>query len=249
MSSTQFQRCNIMGVNIAAINMEQLVSHLKCNITKLSGKYICVSNVHTTVMSYENHAYRDVQNGAYLAIPDGKPLSIVCRKRGFREADRTTGPDLMQEIFEISVKEGYRHYFYGATDETLGLLKEKLQQKYTGIQIAGMYAPPFRPLTEEEDKEITQKINSVNADFVWVGIGAPKQEEFMAKHQDKIKGLMIGVGAGFDYHAGNIKRAPLWMQKLSLEWLYRLLQDPKRLFKRYMKTNLKFIWNAMILRK
>lgn len=112
-----------------------------------------------------------------------------------------------------------------------------------------MYSPPFRPLNNEEDKNIIQMINATKPDFVWVGLGAPKQEIWMAKHQGKIDGLMIGVGAGFDYHAGNIKRAPLWMQKSNLEWLYRLMQDPKRLFWRYVHTNLSFIWNAWILKK
>lgn len=109
-----------------------------------------------------------------------------------------------------------------------------------------MYSPPFRPMTEEEDKAIIERINETNPDFVWVGLGAPKQEKWMAAHQGKIDGLMLGVGAGFDYYAENIKRAPMWMQKHNLEWVYRLVQDPKRLFKRYWNTNTKFIWNAMI---
>ena len=119
-------------------------------------------------------------------------------------------------------------------------------EKYPEIQIAGMYSPPFRPLTEEEDRAIVERINETKPDFVWVGLGAPKQEKWMAAHQGKIDGLMLGVGAGFDYYAENIKRAPMWMQKHNLEWVYRLVQDPKRLFKRYWSTNTKFIWNAMI---
>ena len=152
----------------------------------------------------------------------------------------------MGEIFEISAKKGYRHYFYGSKEETLELLQQKLTNNYPGIQIAGMYSPPFRILTEEEDKVVVEKINETKPDFVWIGLGAPKQEKWMAAHLGKINGLMIGVGAGFDYYAENIKRAPEWMQKNNLEWLYRLLQDPKRLFKRYLITNTKFIWNSMI---
>ena len=181
-----------------------------------------------------------------MAIPDGGPLSSVGRKRGHKEMERTTGPSLMGEIFQISAEKGYRHYFYGSTEETLKLLEKKLKENYPGIQIAGMYSPPFRVLTEEEDRQIVENINSAKADFVWIGLGAPKQERWMAVHQGKIDGLMIGVGAGFDYYAGNIKRAPLWMQKCNLEWLYRLMQDPKRLFKRYFYTNTKFIWNAVV---
>lgn len=239
--------CNIMGVNIAAINMEWLLDYIEKNLSKIKGDYICVSNVHTTVTSYEDATYCKIQNGGLMAIPDGGPLSTVGQKRGYKNMERTTGPSLMGEIFEISAKKGYRHYFYGSKEETLEFVISKaLKKNYPGIQIVGMYSPPFRPMTEEEDIEIIEKINGSNPDFVWVGLGAPKQEKWMGAHQGKINGLMIGVGAGFDYYAENIKRAPMWMQKHNLEWVYRLAQDPKRLFKRYWSTNTKFIWNAMI---
>lgn len=243
---TLIPTCNIMGVNIAAINMEWLMSYIDQNLSDIKGDYICVSNVHTTVTSYEDASYCAVQNGGLMAIPDGGPLSSVGQKRGHKDMARTTGPSLMGEIFEISAKKGYRHSFYGSKDETLKLLQQKLAERYPGIQIAGMYSPPFRPLTEEEDKAVIERINETEPDFVWVGLGAPKQEKWMAAHQGKINGLMIGVGAGFDYYAENIKRAPEWMQKSNLEWFYRLMQDPKRLFKRYLNTNTKFIWNAII---
>lgn len=238
--------CNIMGVNIAAINMEWLVEYLRENLVDIKGDYICVSNVHTTVTAYENPDYLKVQNGGLMAIPDGGPLSTVGQKRGYKNMARTTGPSLMGEIFKISAEKGYRHYFYGSKEETLEILKQKLEEKYSGIQIAGMYSPPFRPLTEDEDKKVVERINETKPDYVWIGLGAPKQEKWMAEHQGKIDGLMLGVGAGFDYYAENIKRAPMWMQKSNLEWVYRLMQDPKRLFKRYLHTNTKFIWNAMI---
>lgn len=242
----QIPTCNILGVNIAAINMEWLVEYLDKNLLDIKGDYICVSNVHTTVTSYEDASYCAVQNGGLMAIPDGGPLSTVGRRRGCKNMARTTGPSLMGEIFKISAKKGYRHYFYGSKQETLELLEKKLKENYPGIKIAGMYSPPFRPLTEEEDKAVIERINEANPDFVWIGLGAPKQEKWMAAHQGKIDGLMLGVGAGFDYYAENIKRAPMWMQKSNLEWVYRLMQDPKRLFKRYWSTNTKFIWNAMI---
>ena len=238
--------CNIMGVNVAAINMEWLVKYLDENLEDIKGDYICVSNVHTTVTSYEDASYCAVQNGGLMAIPDGGPLSTLGQKRGHKNMERTTGPSLMGEIFRISTEKGYRHYFYGSEEETLELLYQKLTERYLGIQIVGMYSPPFRTLTEQEDKAVIARINETNPDFVWVGLGAPKQEKWMAAHQDKINGLMIGVGAGFDYYAENIKRAPIWMQKHNLEWVYRLAQDPKRLFKRYWSTNTKFIWNAII---
>lgn len=243
---SQIPTCNIMGVNIAAINMEGLLYFTEKNIANLSGDYMCVSNVHTTVTSWEDKDYCAIQNGGIMAIPDGGPLSSVGQKRGHKSMQRTTGPSYMGEIFTISVEKGYRHYFYGSTDETLGKLYKTLEYDYPGIQIAGMYSPPFRPMTEEEDKDIIDRINETKADFVWVGLGAPKQEKWMAAHQGKIEGFMVGVGAGFDYFAGNISRAPQWMQKCNLEWVYRLMQDPKRLFARYFHTNTKFIWHAYI---
>ncbi len=238
--------CNIMGVNLAAINMPWLIDFTKKHIKELSGDYICVSNVHTTVMSYDDKTYCAVQNGGVMAIPDGGPLSSVGRKRGFSEMNRTTGPDYMKEILKISSKEGYRHYFYGSTEKTLNKLEKTIEKRYPNVQIAGMYSPPFRTLSEEEDLKVIQMINESNADFVWIGLGAPKQERWMAEHQGKIKGLMVGVGAAFDYEAGNIDRAPMWMQKANLEWLYRLIQEPERLFKRYFYTNTKFVINAVI---
>lgn len=238
--------CRIMGVSLAAIDMSWLIDFTKKYIKELSGDYVCVANVHTTVMSYEDPAYCAVQNGGIMAIPDGGPLSSVGRKRGFSKMQRTTGPDYLKEILKISAKEGYRHYFYGSTEETLEKLRTVLKKEYPGVQIAGMYSPPFRALSKEEDEKVIEMINEAHADFVWVGLGAPKQERWMAEHQGKIQGLMVGVGAAFDYEAGNIKRAPMRMQKANLEWLYRLLQEPKRLFKRYFYTNTRFIWNAVI---
>lgn len=243
---SQIPTCVIMGVNIAAINMEWLLQYLDKNINQLHGDYICVANVHTTVTSYEDREYCAVQNGGLMAIPDGGPLSSVGRKRGFPNMERTTGPSLMGEIFQVSAEKGYRHFFYGSTEKTLHALEDKLNEKYPGIQIVGMYSPPFRTLTDEENQEVVQMINDSKPDFVWIGLGAPKQEKWMAEHQGEIDGLMIGVGAGFDYYAENIKRAPMWMQRCNLEWLYRLMQDPKRLFKRYFYTNTKFIWNVII---
>ena len=222
--------CNIMGVNIAAINMEWLVDYLEKNISEIKGDYICVSNVHTTVTSYEDAAYCAIQNGGLMAIPDGGPLSTVGQKRGHKNMERTTGPSLMGEIFEISVKKGYRHYFYGSKEETLELLYQKLTSNYLGIQIAGMYSPPFRPLTEEEDKAIIERINETKPDFVWVGLGAPKQEKWIDAHRDELNvKLCIGAGGSLDVIAGTVKRAPDIFIKLNLEWFYRLCKQPSRI--------------------
>lgn len=238
--------CPILGVNIAAVDMNWLLNFTKSHIRELSGNYMCVSNVHTTVTAYEDPEYCAIQNGGVLAIPDGGPLSSVGRKRGYPEMQRTTGPSYLEAVLKLSAEKGWRHYFYGGTEETLEKLKAVLAEWYPGVQVAGMYSPPFRPLTEEEDAQAVERINAAQPDFLWVSLGAPKQEKWMAAHQGRVKGFMVGVGAGFDYLAGNIQRAPQWMQRCNLEWLYRLLQDPKRLFKRYLVTNTKFIWHAVL---
>lgn len=237
----ELQHCEILKTNINVTNMSDTIKYIDGHLDDLRGKYICVSNVHTTVMSYENEEYRKIQNGAAMALPDGAPLSSYSRRKGYKQAQRVTGPDLMLELFAISKEKGYRHYFYGATEETLQSMKEVLERDYPGIQIAGMYAPPFRALTPQEDAQVVAKINESRPDFIWIGLGAPKQEEWMYQHMGQLQGVLIGVGAGFDYLAGYIKRAPRWMQRMSLEWLYRLLQDPKRLWRRYFTSNVKFI--------
>lgn len=242
MKELQFERCVILKNNISVIDMATTLTFFRENMKELYGKYICVCNVHTTIMSYEDDEYNKVQNSAILNLPDGKPLSVIGHKKGYHEMGRVTGPDLMSEIFSISVKQKWRHFFYGSTKDTLKLLKDRLEQKYPEIEIAGMYAPPFRELSREEDENIVTMINDKQPDFIWVGLGAPKQEVFMYNHQNQFCGVMIGVGAGFNFHAGLIKRAPIWMQRVGLEWFYRMLQEPRRLWKRYMKTNWKFFW-------
>lgn len=242
-------KCNILGVNVDCVDMDTTLNFIKENLKSLRGEYICVSNVHTTVMAYEDAEYRKIQNEGIMVLPDGKPLSVIGKIRGNKNIDRVTGPDLMEEVFLISEIESYSHYFYGSTQETLDKLKKEIKSKYPKLNIVGMYSPPFRNLSEDENEEIINNINKSKPDFVWVGLGAPKQEVWMSKNRKKVEGLMVGVGAGFDYHAKNISRAPIIMQKIGLEWLYRLKQDPKRLFKRYMITNSKFIYLNLFNKK
>lgn len=236
---------SILGTKINVTDMEKTVRYMEAHLEELKGHYICVSNVHTTVTAYRDPAYRAVQNGAAMNIPDGKPLSIVQYMRGEKEAGRVPGPDLMPELFRLSEEKGYRHYFYGSTQETLDALKDKLSEKYPKMKIAGMYSPPFRPMTEEEDREAVERINAARPDFIWVGLGAPKQEKWMADHAGRVCGVMLGVGAGFDFHAGTVKRAPKWMQEICMEWLYRIGQDPKRLLVRYLDTNFSFVFDLI----
>lgn len=229
-------------MNIAVTNMKSVCQYLTDNLERLRGEYVCVSNVHTTVMAYNDESYRKVQNNAAIAVPDGKPLSLICKLRGHKEARRVAGPDLMPEILRLSETEGYTHYFYGSTEKTLKYLEKNIREKYPRLKIAGIYSPLFRRLTKEEDQKVIERINAAKPDFIWVGLGAPKQERWMHEHRGKVNGIMIGVGAAFDFHAGTSKRAPKWMQEIYLEWLYRLIQDPKRLLKRYMFSNMEFIW-------
>ena len=222
--------------------MDETISYITSNLDMLRGNYICVANVHTTVMAFRDKEYRTIQNSAAMALPDGQPLSIVSRKRGSRTAKRVAGPDLMPAILDLSQEKGYTHFFYGSTENTLAKLEKELLTRYPKLQIAGMYAPPFRDLTQDEDEEIVRRINESGADFVWVALGAPKQEKWMYDHRNRIGGLMIGVGAAFDFIAGTTKRAPIWMQKLCLEWVFRILQDPRRMIPRYLNTNFAFLY-------
>ncbi len=237
----QLPYTEILKTRINILSMDKTVCYLDGHLKELRGQYICVANVHTTVSSYRDPAYRKVQNGSALNLPDGKPLSIVQRARGFQEAARVPGPDLMPRLFALSEEKGYTHYFYGSSPETIRELEKKLRERYPALRLAGFYSPPYRPLTAEEDAEVTRRIREADPDFIWVGLGAPKQEYWMAEHAGRFRGVMIGVGAGFDFHAGTVKRAPKWVQECCMEWLYRLAQDPRRLLWRYLDTNTSFL--------
>lgn len=231
----------ILGVNVAVTNMQDTVDLIITHIEELKGKFICLTNVHTTVMAEKDEEYRKIQNTAFLALPDGSPLALVQRLRGFKEAEQVAGPDLMQVLCKATENTNISHFFYGSSQKTVDALEKNLKRKYPELKIAGMESPPFRPLTEEEDEDAVRRINESGADIVWIGLGAPKQEKWMYEHRDRINALMLGVGAGFDFHAGTVKRAPGWMRRHYLEWLYRLIQDPRRLWKRYVRTNGKFL--------
>lgn len=231
----------ILGVNIAVTNIQDTVDLIVSQIEELRGEFICLSNVHTTVIAEADEEYRRIQNSAFLALPDGSPLALVQRLRGYKGAEQVAGPDLMPALWKATENTDISHFFYGSTQETIDALSAKIKERYPGVKIAGMISPPFRPLTEEENEEVVRRINDSGASVVWVGLGAPKQERWMYEQKGRIHALMLGVGAGFDFHAGTVKRAPSWMRRHYLEWLYRLTQDPKRLWKRYIKTNGKFI--------
>ena len=239
--SFMIQKQEVLGVTFTASGKADTARYLMEHLDELRGKYICFSNVHTTVMAHDDATYKNVLNHSAFTMPDGNPIAKKLLEQGFAEAERVAGPDFMDTMFRLSAGTEHTHYFYGSTEETIEKLKKALQEKYPSIKIVGMYSPPFRALSEEEDHQVIRTINDSKADFIWIGLGAPKQEKWMYDHKDKLNGLMFGVGAGFDFHAGTVKRAPILIQKVGLEWLYRLLQDPKRLFKRYVVTNTKFL--------
>ena len=234
--------CDVLGVHFRVTNMEDARDEILDNIDELRGKYICFSNVHTTVMSYRDSNYRRIQNEAAIVFPDGRPISFVQKWRGADNAEQVAGPDMMPVLWKATANTGKRHFFYGGSQETVDKLRHKLETEYPGVEIAGMISPPYRELTEEEEQEFLQEINDSKADFLWVGLGAPKQEIWMSEHQDQVNCVMFGVGAGFDFHAGTVKRAPKWMRTHYLEWLFRLSQDPKRLWNRYVNTNVRFLF-------
>ncbi len=244
--SAMVKRCKVLGVNFAVSNVENAVLYVRTHIKDFAGKYICYCNVHTTVEAGEDKEYMRIQNSSALTFPDGQPIVNRIHKAGFINAERVAGPDFMETMFCSTMDGKLSHYFYGSSEETIELLKKKLPERFPGMDIRGFYSPPFRPLTKEEDEEVIRMINASGADLIWIGLGAPKQEKWMDEHRGKFSGVMLGVGAGFNFFAGNIKRAPVWVQKIGMEWMYRLLQDPMRLFKRYLISNVKFIWRAVI---
>ena len=241
---SQIPTCRIMGCEILDADMEWLIRFIEKNIEYLSGDYITISATKELVMASEDKEFYLCQNGGVLAIPDGGPLKTYGKLHGHKGMKRITGPDLMLELFKASEKHGWRHYFYGTTQDTLDKMTTKLKNEYPGLQIAGTHPSMFRNLSSEEDQAVVAEINATNPDFVWFSLGAPKGNYFASDHQGLISGLMLSVGAGFDYYAENIERAPSWMQKADLEWLYRIIQDPKRLAKRYFVTIPKFLCRA-----
>lgn len=241
-------RVSIIGVPISAVNMESCIRLIFKDFKRIRGKYICVSNVHTTVMAHDDPEYFYVQANSFLSVPDGKPLSIVGKKQSSK-MDRVTGPDLMRRVFEESKKRRIRHFFYGNSADNLNTLIRTIKREWPWVEICGYEPSVFRDMSEEEEQELANRINSTNPDFIWVALGAPRQEFLCHRLKDKVNGLMVGVGGAFNVLAGIVPEAPIWMQKMCLEWFYRFLQEPRRLFKRYAVTNTKFIWYLVTKKK
>ncbi len=236
-------RANVLGVGVSAITMPQALETIHSWIAARQAHYICVTGVHGVMESQRDAELRRIHNAAGLVTPDGMPLVWLSRMQGFRHVQRVYGPDLMLALCAESLRHGYRHYLYGSTEPLLKQLTERLIQRFPGLQIVGTYAPPFRSLTPAEDEAIIAQINAANPHIVWVGLSTPKQERWMAAHVGRLAApVLIGVGAAFDFHAGVKRQAPRWMQRSGLEWFFRLITEPRRLWRRYLVNNPLFIW-------
>lgn len=205
-------------------------------------RYVCLCNVHSLVTAAENPRFADALRRADLVAPDGAPVAWLMRRLGHRKQQRISGPDLMLQVCEHATAGDVSIYLLGSLPGTLAMLQSRLQGKYPGLRIAGAYSPPFRDPTAAEDRALVEAINAADAGVLFVGLGCPKQEQWMLDHRTRVNAVMIGVGAAFDFHAGTLKRAPAWMQERGLEWLHRLFQEPRRLWRRYMRTNIAFAW-------
>lgn len=240
--STPIARVNVLGVRVSAINMPMAVETLDNWIASREPHYVCVTNVYGVMESQRDTVLREIHNSAGLVTPDGMPLVWISRLRGQRHVSRVYGPDLMLAMCERSLARGYRHYLYGGAAEVPAKLAARLQSRFPGLKVAGMHSPPFRSLSADEDEQVTRLINQAAPDIVWVGLGTPKQERWMAAHVGKLTApVLIGVGAAFDFHAGVKRQAPPVIQRCGFEWLFRLATEPQRLWRRYLINNPRFI--------
>lgn len=234
----------VLGAQIDALAWEEALDRLLAWARRRESRYVTICNVHVVVSASREPAYRAVINASDMATPDGAPVAWMLRRLGFADQRRISGPDLMWALCERCAAEGVSVFLYGSTAATLAALQTRLNAVFPGLRIAGIESPPFRPLTDEEDAATRRRINTSGAGFVFVGLGCPKQESWMARQRGQVDAVMVGVGAAFDFHAGNVKRAPAWMRENGLEWLHRLVSEPQRLWKRYLVTNTLFIYYA-----
>ncbi|WP_457637190.1 WecB/TagA/CpsF family glycosyltransferase [Oceanithermus sp.] len=209
-------------------------------------RYVCAANVHMVMESYDSIDFRKVVNSADLVTPDGMPLVWMMRRLGVPNQSRVAGPELLPRVCEAAAQQGIPVGFYGGTADTLSGLTQHLLKRFPSLKIAYAHSPPFRPLSDEEDERVVREINSSGARILFVGLGCPKQERWMAEHRGRVRAVMIGVGAAFDFHAGKVRKAPAWMQRMGLEWLFRLAMEPRRLWRRYAKHNPRFVMLAIM---
>lgn len=238
---------SVLGVPIDSITWEGALSQIAEWGQRGDSKYVCLCNVHSVVTAAHDRQFHRAIAASDMATPDGAPVAWMLRRLGRPDQVRVNGPDLMWSLFNVLQTTAPRSssvFLYGSTDETLASVRARCFDAFPAVRIVGAISPPFRELTEEEDNAIVSRINESGAGLVFVGLGCPKQELWMAEHRGRINAVMLGVGAAFDFHARTTRRAPEWMQHNGLEWLYRLLSEPKRLWRRYLVSNSLFIAGA-----
>lgn len=246
-ASQPASRMNILGVGVNTINMSDAVELSDSLIRSGQRSYICVTDVHTVIEAQSDTVLRSILNNSFLTTPDGVPLVWIGRMLGHRRLRRVYGPDFLIEMCKVSAQRKYRHFFFGGKTGVAQRLSAKLRERFPGLEIVGTYTPPFRPLTRDEEQELAQMVEEAQPDILWVGLGSPKQERFMAEFCGRLNvKLMVGVGAAFDIHSGAVKEAPQWLKNMGLQWLHRLAQEPRRLWKRYSICIPSFLWGISL---
>lgn len=243
---------DVLGVKVSAINMPKAVSLAESAIQCGKTGYICVTGVHGVMEAHDDVGFREILNGAFINTPDGMPMSWVGWMSGFSKMDRVYGPDFMLAMCELSAKRGYRQFLLGGKPGVAAALQATLESRYPGLQVVGTYTPPFRQLTSSEEESLVDLVQRTRPDIIWVGLSTPKQEKFMAAYSARFGvPLMVGVGAAFDIHTGQVEDAPEWIKRRGLQWLHRLLQEPRRLAPRYLKNNPRFLFlvSGQLLRR
>lgn len=236
------RRDNISGININPLTIKEATEQIRAWIKQGSTHFVSIASVNNIISASRDKKLKRIQNSADMTTTDGMPLVWFLRLCGYKDIDRVCGIDLMLTVLGITEKEGFSNFFYGCTDKTLDSLENSLKRIFPKLKIAGKYAPPFRPLTEEENIEIVNRIHRAKPQLIWIGLSTPKQEFWMYENRGRLRDcVMIGVGAAFDFVTGKIRRAPKWMRDMGLEWFYRLIQEPKRLWRRYLMGNSIFI--------
>lgn len=235
------ERVNVLGVGISALNLTSATRLFVEALQQRWRGYVCVTGVHGVMEAQQDAAFRRILNEAFLCTPDGMPMVWMGRLRGRRDMGRVYGPDLMLEVLRVSPDYGFRHFLYGGANGVAQELQARLCARFPGLQVVGVYEPPFRPLNASEEAEVTARVAGTRPDVMWIGLSTPKQEKFMAQYLPRLPvTLMVGVGAAFDFHSGRVKQAPRWMQRSGLEWFFRLTQEPRRLWRRYLRNNPRF---------
>ncbi len=235
-------RVDVLGVHVSVTNPDDAVARIARWIAGGDRAYVCVTDVNALLHAREDEQLRAFYNNSGMTLPDGMPLVWAGRAAGFSEIERVCGPDLLPRVLADSVAPGWKHYFLGGADGVAQRLADAMETSFPGLQVAGVECPPFRTLSSEEKQEQVDRINASGADIVWVGLGAPKQERWMVEFRPLLNAaVLIGVGAAFNFHSGDVKRAPVQMQRAGLEWAYRLSQEPGRLWKRYAVGIPKFV--------